>query len=228
MVSFGGKRPVSTVKKSLKDTAYERIKEDIFSQHFVPLDTLVEADLAERYGMSKTPVREALVALAVDGLVEITGRRRVRVARYTTKDVREIYDLREVVEPAALRWAAPRITPEVLEELRSTLDAARVAAERNEVRELSQLNREFHRLLIQECDNKRIIHLLNNLRDQLRMIALVSWSSGMSFDFEHREHDAIFRALEQGQTERAVEELRSHIQGFYTRFKESPAAATDR
>jgi DNA-binding GntR family transcriptional regulator len=50
----------------------------------------------------------------------------------------------------------------------------------------------------------------------------------MSFDFEHREHDAIFRALEQGQTERAVEELRSHIQGFYTRFKESPAAATDR
>lgn len=225
-MSLDGKR--SSGKVTLKDTAYERIKEDIFSQHLAPLDVLVEADLAERYGMSKTPVREALVALGVDGLVEMTGRRRVRVARYTTKDVREIYDLREVVEPAALQWAAPRMTPKVLEELRATLDAARGAADRNDVRELSQLNRDFHRLLIQECDNKRILHLLDNLQDQLRMIALVSWSSGMSFDFEYREHDAILSALEKGKNAQAVEELRSHIQGFYARFKESPAAVTDR
>src|SRR5215210_4110322 len=131
-------------RSSLTSQAYERIKDDIFRQRLLPREPLVEAELARVYGMSKTPVREALLLLAQRGLVEANSFRGGRVRGFTTEDVREIYELRAVLEPFALERSVLRMDGEDHGLLLSTLEDADAAIDRGDLQELARLNRAFH------------------------------------------------------------------------------------
>jgi DNA-binding GntR family transcriptional regulator len=198
--------------------AYERIKDEVFDQRILPREPLIEAELAARYGMSKTPVREALLALVRDGLLEGTPFRGVRVRHFTADDVREIYELREILEPPALCNSDGRLDDGRLAELREVLVRAEEAAKSGQIRNLSRLNRLFHRLLVAECGNSRIIDVLERLQDQLRLIALTSWAIQPSYSHESEQHWAILRALETHDTESAANLLHAHIKEFSGRY----------
>ncbi len=199
---------------------YELIKEDILTQRLLPRETLIEAELSERYGVSKTPVREALLALAQAGLVESLAFRGWRVKHFTADDAREIYEIREVLEPHALKAAIPHVTEEHHALLRRILSDARQAIDDGELSTLSRLNRLYHVELIKPCGNSRIVGFLHRLQDQLRVMAVRTWLQAASYHREADQHEAILAAAEAQASELAAQLLREHIVEFRHRYVE--------
>jgi DNA-binding GntR family transcriptional regulator len=204
----------------LAQRTYEQIREDILNQRLLPRETLIEAELSERYGVSKTPVREALLALAQVGLVESLAFRGWRVKHFTADDAREIYEIRELLEPHALRAAVPRMTAAHHARLRQILSDARQAIEAGELSTLSRLNRLYHVELVEPCGNSRVVGFLHRLQDQLRVMAVRTWLQAASYRREADQHEAILAAVEAGAGERAARLLREHIVEFRRRYTE--------
>jgi DNA-binding GntR family transcriptional regulator len=205
-------------RESLGRLAYERIKGDILDERLLPRQPLVEAELAAKYGMSKTPVREALLSLAREGLVEMSSFRGGRVRDFTADDAREIYELRELLEPFALRRAVPRLTDGDRRSLRDLLDKAQAAAEGGDRRELSRLNCAFHGSLVARCRNEKVIEILAHLQNQVRVMSLRLWNVRATHLREAEQHEAILTAVEAGQADRAAELLGEHISEFRERY----------
>src|SRR5215208_6165188 len=183
-----GRRGGSKEQGSLGRLVAERIKDDIFRGRLLPREPLIEAELADAYGVSKTPVREALSSLARGGLVEMDPFRGARVRNFTADDVREIYEMRALLEPFALEKAVPRMDENDRELHRSLLEVADDAADRVDLYGLSALNRKFHDVLVARCDNKRIIETIDQVQDQLRAIALRSWMLKPTYLREAEQH----------------------------------------
>jgi DNA-binding GntR family transcriptional regulator len=205
-------------RESLGRLAYERIKGDILDERLLPRQPLIEAELAAKYGMSKTPVREALLSLAREGLVEMSSFRGGRVRDFTADDAREIYELRELLEPFALRRAVPRLTDGDRRSLRDLLDKARAAAEGGDRRELSRLNCAFHGSLVARCGNEKVIEILAHLQNQVRVMSLRLWNVRATHLREAEQHEAILTAIEAGQADRAAKLLGEHISEFRERY----------
>lgn len=205
-------------RESLGRLAYERIKGDILDERLLPRQPLIEAELAAKYGMSKTPVREALLSLAREGLVEMSSFRGGRVRDFTADDAREIYELRELLEPFALRRAVPRLTDGDRRSLRDLLDKAQAAAEVGDRRELSRLNCAFHGSLVARCRNEKVIEILAHLQNQVRVMSLRLWNVRATHLREAEQHEAILTAVEAGQADRAAELLGEHISEFRERY----------
>lgn len=198
--------------------AYERIKGEILDERLLPRQPLIEAELAAKYGMSKTPVREALLSLAREGLVEMSSFRGGRVRDFTADDAREIYELRELLEPFALRRAVPRLTDSDRRSLRALLDKAQAAAEGGDRRELSRLNCAFHSSLVARCRNEKVIEILAHLQNQVRVMSMRLWNVRATHLREAEQHEAILTAVEAGQADRAAELLGEHISEFRERY----------
>lgn len=205
-------------RESLGRLAYERIKGEILDERLLPRQPLIEAELAAKYGMSKTPVREALLSLAREGLVEMSSFRGGRVRDFTADDAREIYELRELLEPFALRRAVPRLTDGDRRSLRALLDKAQAAAEGGDRRELSRLNCAFHSSLVARCRNEKVIEILAHLQNQVRVMSMRLWNVRATHLREAEQHEAILTAVEAGQADRAAELLGEHISEFRERY----------
>lgn len=206
-------------KQTMTMVAYERIKSDILAMRFTPNQTLVEADLSELLEMSKTPIREALRYLSHDGLVELTEFRGTRVRDFTQADVNDIYQLRVLLEPEALRLAWPHVDADRVERLREVLASARSCAAVGDRVNLAAHNRAFHSQLIDRCSNRRLLRILEEVSDQVRLISLRGWTQQPSFFTEADEHASIVDALEHGDVEAAMTRLREHIVAFLDRIR---------
>lgn len=205
-------------RESLAQLAYQRIRDDLLDQRLLPRQPLVEVELAADHGMSKTPIREALLSLAREGLVQMSSFRGGRVWAFTADDPCEIYEVRELLEPYALRRAALRLKDGDMHAVHALLNEARVAAERGNRRELSKLNRAFHGSLVARCGNEGVIDILSHLQDQIRVMSLRFWNVQATHLHEACQHEVILAAVEVGDADRAAELLGKHISEFEERY----------
>ncbi len=217
MASNAGARPTNR-RGALARLAYERIKDDILDQRLLPKQQLVETELANRYGMSKTPIREALATLAREGLVELSSFRGGRVRDFTTEQAREVYEVRELLEPFALERAVPRMDDGDRRLLRSLLREAREAAESGNRRKLARVNRAFHAALVARCGNSWVVEILDRSQDQVRAMSLRLWNAQATYLHESDQHKAVLEAVEAGDAKRAARLLRRHITEFKERY----------
>ncbi len=196
----------------------EAIKHAILSGELKPGQPLVETDLAEVLGVSKTPVREALKTLAGAGLVTMNPYKGAAVRLVDDEQARHVYDARLLLEPEALGRAVAAGTG--WQAAHAALDRAENARDQAE---RSLANRDFHRALYAGCGNPLLIRMLDDLRDQTALVAVASWrldppgTSVPSWQHEAGEHQAILRAAEDGDASRAVSLLRAHIAAFLER-----------
>ena len=184
----------------------------------MPREPLIEAELAGVYGVSKTPVREALSSLVGAGLVDFGPFRGARVRDFTGDDVREIYEMRVLLEPFALQKAVPRMGDDDRALLFALLDDADAAAGDEDLYVLSGLNRRFHDALIARCGNGRMIETMGQVHDQLRAIAVRSWRLMPTYQREAEQHRRVAEAVASGDAGGAAELLREHIVGFEEQF----------
>jgi len=228
---------------SRTEAVLDAIKHAILAGELRPGQALVETELAQLLGVSKTPVREALKTLAGAGLVTMSPYRGATVRAIDPASAAAIYDLRLLLEPEAVRRAvqasavqtgggqagAGRPDEGAWTTAQAALAASDAAADQAQ---RSLANREFHRALYLACGNSLLVKALDDLRDQTALVSVLSWQQGASWHQEAAEHRAILAAARSGAADEAAALLHAHIAGFAGRhFPEpvrgAPAPATE-
>jgi GntR family transcriptional regulator, rspAB operon transcriptional repressor len=198
-------------KPQLKDLAYEHLKAAIVRLDLPPGRPLRETDIAKQMGMSKTPVREAFVRLASDGLVDITAYRGAVVRGYDATDLREIFELREVVEGFAARQAATGLTDSIRSLLEQNVKDSRLAVLVNDRDKLSYLVSEFDRIVYDQTKNSRVRRLLDQLRCHIDRIGKLSEHIPGRLAQSVEQHTRIVEAILAADPDEAERRMRSHI-----------------
>jgi len=190
----------------------ETIKAGILNGQFKPGAALVENELAGQFGVSKTPVREALKALESSGLVVIRPYAGTTVRELSEQDALAIYDMRLLLEPEALRRGVSAKS-----DFTGAERALEHAALAEDASTRSTANRDFHRGLYANCGNPLLVSALDGLRDQTALISTSSWAREPSWAEEAREHAAILDQVRAGNAEEAATLLHRHIDDFAAR-----------
>ncbi|MFD3538550.1 GntR family transcriptional regulator [Streptomyces sp. NPDC058662] len=196
---------------SRMDRVRDALRQAILDGALPPGRALVERELAELYGVSKTPVREALKQLQSTGLVEVNAYQGVSVRRPDDKLVRELYTARCAAEPEAVRLAAEQRGAIAYPAARHALAEAAALIGSGETQGLGTANRRFHRELYIACDNSFLCGFLDQLQDLTAFVAGLGWRLRATFEEEAAEHAAILEAVEQGDADRAERLTRAHI-----------------
>jgi DNA-binding GntR family transcriptional regulator len=203
--------PKVTEPISLKDKAYNAIKSAILSLQIEPGNPLVESDLAQQLGISKTPVRDALLELEREGFVIKIPFKGTYVTEITLKDVREVFQLRAVLEGLAARLAAPLFSDEELEEAEKIITAAGVALAEGDIALCSEHGKRFHKLIINKADNQRLQTIIPNLDDHLQRFRFLSDQINGRLNKSLKEHGKILEALQRRDPIAAEEAVRNHL-----------------
>lgn len=194
----------SSDSKSLVELAYERVKQRILDNQYYPGYQALENEVAEDLGMSRTPVREALIRLKHEGLVELIPRRGLRVVPVLADDMKEIYDVLTSLESMAAELLAKRKPgAATLEPMKEATRDMEVALKNDDLDAWAAADEKFHRALIDLCGNRRLANMANTVRDQgyrARMVTLrLREKPSASVD----EHEQVLRAIENGDWETA-------------------------
>jgi DNA-binding GntR family transcriptional regulator len=152
-------------------------------------------EMAEQLGVSRTPVREALLVLADAGMVRLERNRGFRVLQRSPGHIAEVFQLRLLLEVPAARYAAARATPEGTAELRAQLDAMHAAAASGDAQLVARLDRGFHELVLSASQNRALISTVAGLRDQLLAVGASTAGRSRSLTDIAREHEPILAAL---------------------------------
>lgn len=193
------------------------IRHEILSGAFEPGHRLVERELADRLGLSKTPVREALKTLATSGLVVNTAYRATCVRRVDRELAHDVYQMRAILEPEAVRQAVAGMPEHGVDAARRALDDATAAAQFDDRAALSLANRGFHQSLYGWCKNDILRTTLDDMQDLTALVSVSVWRQQQSWEGEAREHRRILAAVEKGDAERAHDLVRAHILRFLER-----------
>jgi DNA-binding GntR family transcriptional regulator len=197
--------------RQLKDSVYLKLREEIVTAKLPPGYVLREAELAARFGVSKTPLREAFVRLEQDGFVQIAPYRSAVVGGYSRQDLREIYEVRELLEGLCAREAAVSIATEDLAALNRIVRDSAAALEAGDAERLAALLDEFDVLLYAQSKNSRITAMLNNIRDHVTRIGRLTVAIPGRMGTSVREHEGIYEAIVQRDGLRAETLMRQHI-----------------
>jgi DNA-binding GntR family transcriptional regulator len=197
--------------RQLKDSVYLKLRQEIVTAQLPPGYVLREAELAARFGVSKTPLREAFVRLEKDGFVQIAPYRSAVVAGYSGQDLREIYEVRELLEGHCAREASVHISAEDLAALGRVVKDSAAAYEAADTEALTALIDEFDVLLYMQSKNSRITAMLNNIRDHVTRIGRLTVAIPGRLGNSVQEHQAIYDAIAARDGERAETLLRQHI-----------------
>lgn len=193
--------------------AYEQLREEIVQGALQPGEPLYEIHLAERLGMSRTPIREAMQLLTREGYLEELPSRGYAVPRRSLDDLREFFELREVLEASATRYAALRATPAELAELGRL--CARYEREQDHAKWV-QLGHDFHSLLIHAARNERLRAMLDSLNAQIVISRrTVAQADPVRRRAAVRDHRAIFEAVKARDDVRAQALAAEHVRRSY-------------
>ncbi len=182
----------------LTDAAYWTVKNEIVECALPPGIEVSERELMERYGLSKAPLREALVRLGQEGLLRAIPRSGYQVTPITVQDVQDIFALRLLLEPAAARQAAGHVDEELLSELDAVCRAGYTPGDRKSETAFLRTNRQFHLTIAQAARNRRLSGLLGQLLEEMeRLFHLGLAVRNRTVEMQH-EHRVLVEALTRG------------------------------
>ncbi len=193
------------------DYAYEQIWKQLVFTHDQKEQRLSDVALAEKLGVSRTPVRQALERLVQDGLVRADPRRGFWIRQFTVQDIHEIYDVRAALEVLALRLAAPRLNPAHLRSLLALIAEIRAQVDQHPISLFLQCDFRLHTMLIRASGNSRLIHYLSTLRSQFSMFQIKDTRNPERLVPTLDDHEQILLALLDGDVDKAAEVLATHI-----------------
>jgi DNA-binding GntR family transcriptional regulator len=202
------------------DEAYERLKRDILVCDLAPGQELRELGLAESTGMTRSAIRGALGRLVTDGLVDIRPRKGYRVASLDLADVREVFEMRRLLEPYAVGLAAERAPREAVEALHDLAHTSYIPGDRGSYERYVVANREFHVRIAEAAGNRRLASTLRTLLEDMQRLLFLSVAARDHVAERHEHHD-LFDAILVGDAERARKICEEQIQQARTRVVDS-------
>lgn len=198
--------------KPLREIVFETLRDAIINQVLRPGERLMEIQLAEEMGVSRTPVREAIRKLELEGFVVMVPRKGAYVAGISMKDIHEVFEVRAALEALAASLAAERITEEELEEMERRLVKEAEETELNNLRSIVEIDTSFHDILYRTARNSRLVHFVNLLQEQLHRFRSASLARPGRSRTALEEHRKIVEALADRDGKRAEQLAREHIE----------------
>ena len=200
--------------KPLRDVVFETLRDAIIKQVLKPGERLMEIQLADEMGVSRTPVREAIRKLELEGLVVMVPRKGAYVAGVSMKDIHEVYEVRAALEMLAVSLAAERITDEELDALERQVlreSEAEANADEHSLDNIIYIDSSFHDIIYQAAHNQRLVQFVNILQEQLQRFRAASLSRPGRSKTALEEHKQIVEALAERNGELAAKLAKEHI-----------------
>jgi len=195
----------------LSDRIRNALTDAISSGELAPGTTLDEQQLADRYGASRTPVREALRQLATSGMVEVRPRRGVIVRHVTAEEVMDMFEAMAEIEAVCVRLATYRITPLERSRLLRIHEASQAAVEQDDVNAYDALNRDFHEAIYRAAHNDFLADQAIAVRTRLNAFRRMQLRQDRRLVTSRAEHDAVMRAIAEGDGDEAARRMRAHM-----------------
>lgn len=196
---------------SLSGQVFHQIREGILSGKYAANEELKEKTIGEEFGVSRTPVREALRQLELEGLVSIIPNKGAYVIGVSLQDIKDIYEMRCLLEGLCASWAAEKITPEQLAELDENIFLAEFHAAKENWNQMVELDNRFHELLYQASGSRELSHVLRDYHQYVQRVRKVSLGYPKRVQESTEEHKAIVEALRSKDPKLAQEHAVKHI-----------------
>jgi DNA-binding GntR family transcriptional regulator len=204
----------AAISSNRTDSVFEAIKEAILTRAIPSGTPLIEQHLAEEFGVSKTPVREALLRLSKEGLVRLENTRGASVVELTPQEIHDIFEMRLVLEPLALEQSAASLGKSKVKALEQILKKCEKAITQQDFIKLSQLNIDFHRGLYALAPNQLLVGWLDGISNRRRLLSVQGWQRNNRSLEEWQEHRSILDAIQNTDIALAKKRLIDHITRF--------------
>jgi len=206
------------MSNSLRYKAHQIIKDKIITFKLKPGDEIREGNIAKELGMGRTPVREALLMLEHEKLIECRPNLGYVVKKLTRKEAEDYYALREALELFSAPLIIERITPEAVTELEAILAESERCAEKNDIQGVAECNTEFHKLLYKATDSEAFVELIFQLIDKIRWLLAMAVASRQGPGEALEDHSRIVGAIKKKDVEELKEEIRVHLRHAKDRY----------
>lgn len=198
--------------KSLTSLIFDKIREDILNNKYAAGEKIVEAKLAEELGVSRTPVREALKQLELDGLVDNIPNRGVVVKGISDQDIHDIYTIRVAIEGIAARWAVERMDENVVDDLKEIYDLMEFYTFKNDIDKIFELNTKFHETIYMATKSRYLEQVLKDFQLFIKSTRNRSLQCAGRSKHALEEHKAILDGFLERDAEKAFEATVKHIE----------------
>ena len=195
----------------LRDVVFNTLRQAILRGELKPGERLMEIQLANKLGVSRTPVREAIRKLELEGLVLMIPRKGAEVADISEKSLKDVLEVREALEELAARLACDKITKEGINRLKEAAQDFRSALKSNDITQMAEADVRFHDVICNATENQKLVQLLNNLREQMYRYRVECIKRKEAHPRLMAEHAEIIRRIEEHEKEKAAEIVSRHI-----------------
>ncbi len=188
------KKPIER-HQTLREKILETIRDAILKGSLKPGERVSEPELAERFGISRTPIREAFRQLESEGYLEVIPRKGAVVASLSERDVEEFYAIKIILEGFAARMAAERLSDKDIERLQAINAKLQKLADEGDVKNFFKVHDEFHEVFIRASGNEKLLELINQLVMRFKRLRLASLSQPGRMEISVKEHEQLIEAF---------------------------------
>ena len=195
----------------LRDVVFKTLRQGILTGELKPGERLMEIHLANKLGVSRTPIREAIRKLELEGLVTMIPRRGAEVAQITEKSMKDVLEVRKVLDHLSVELACDRITKEEKEQLKNACVDFEDAVRTGDFSKIAKTDVAFHDIIVAATRNMRLSQMVNNLAEQMYRYRFEYIKDSTQHKRLIEEHEEIYRGIAEGNKEQALAAIETHI-----------------
>ena len=195
----------------LRDVVFNTLRQAILTGELKPGERLMEIHLANKLGVSRTPIREAIRKLELEGLVTMIPRRGAEVAQITEKSMNDVLEVRRAMDALCTELACERISEEEVQALKDASDNFAEAAKSKDIRKCAQADVAFHDIILKATGNMRLVQLVNNLAEQMYRYRFEYLKDVSRYSSLTEEHRLIYESIKNRDKEAAIRAAELHI-----------------
>lgn len=195
----------------LRDVVFNTLRRAILTGELKPGERLMEIHLADKLGVSRTPIREAIHKLELEGLVTLIPRRGAEVAQITEKSMNDVLEVRRALDALCVELACDRISDGELAALRDACENFELSVKTGDVKKIAQADVALHDIIVRATGNQRLIQLVNNLSEQMYRYRFEYIKDGSQHETLVAEHKIIYQSIVRKDKETAAAAAKTHI-----------------
>lgn len=195
----------------LRDVVFNTLRQAILKGELEPGERLMEIQLAERLGVSRTPIREAIRKLELEGLVLMIPRKGAEVAKISARSLRDVLEVRRALEELAIELACQRMSEEEVGNLQKAQEDFKNAIAEGDAMKIAETDEHYHDVIYEGTQNAKLIQMLNNLREQMYRYRLEYLKDTGSHERLNSEHREIYEGIKKGDKEAVSAAIGTHI-----------------
>ena len=195
----------------LRDVVFNTLRTSILTGELKPGERLMEIHLADKLGVSRTPIREAIRKLELEGLVTMIPRRGAEVAQITEKNLRDVLEVRRALDALAVELACERITEDELAELKKACENFELETKRGNANQVAQADVELHDIILKASGNERLMQMISKLSQQMYRYRLEYVKDEANYKRLIAEHRVIYEAIRDRDRQTGAEAIKNHV-----------------